>query len=337
MLLAGTIQGMNGFAELIDETSMAEDESLDNALSPVVTKAEKPKAFWTESQTWALDRLHRFADIFELAGRSRQGAFAPRTKVLLLGSTGAGKSTVARALAHNRRKDSSSEGWGFLACDAGSWIPLGALAKPPTLRLIRDYLRAQSGKKSVLLIDELCKLLPKESASQSSWSLGCWAECLALLDCSERLCAHEWNNDDLFRLQNDALVIGAGAFMEALAEAKQHAKRGSLGFGDTPESTASVRAKAIAKHLPTEILTRFHHEPVVIADPTRADFKRGILQIHAGLGVTPTRPLADLVDEAMKSSGGVRWFESYTADPPYGEPAAITPIKERSQVSSEKT
>ena len=269
-------------------------------------KAElkKPSLYFTESQVDALVELHHYADVFAGAKGALYGGIAPRTKPLLLGGTGSGKTCIARRFAQSRD-------WDFLSYDCSAWVVAGAYSRPPTLHVLRDYVRAHN--RGVILLDELCKLLPAGTAAQQTgYTTSIFGECLAFLDADERLLGHQWSQEDIDKLKTQYFVIGAGAFEFYLRSAREKARGGALGFGardDKPTSFATYLAETQA--IPDEISSRFAAPPIFVGAPTAKDFEALIVQIHDDVGVPLQRPVAELVAEAQSALGGMRWTENY--------------------------
>jgi hypothetical protein len=261
----------------------------------------KTSLFYTQSQLQALVDLHYNAEVFTRAGDVSCGGIKPRTKCLVLGGTGSGKTHVARSFAQSRK-------WSFTSVDSSAWIPEGS-SKTSTLRLLRDYIRKQPV--GVIMLDEIDKLVPAGSAAlQQHWSISCWGETICILDQDERLLSHEWTRDDISKLKS-FFFVAAGAFEIFLREAKRKACGSSLGFGTDekkPENFATFLSAAGA--LPDEIATRFA-PPIFIGSPSRGDYAKAIEEIHNDLGVALTRPIEALVEEAETSQGGMRWCETY--------------------------
>src|ERR1700753_436550 len=124
---------------------------------PVSRRAKEARSegiYWTEAQRVALLQLRNLANVFLRGPNQRYGGIAARTKILLLGGTGAGKTSVARSFA-------LSCGWTFISQDASGWIPAGASAtqsRPATLVALRDHVRRAA--RGVIFLDEVDKLLP---------------------------------------------------------------------------------------------------------------------------------------------------------------------------------
>ncbi len=263
--------------------------------------------FATRAQEEGLRRLRGLADVFVRTGDQPLAGFRPLVRPLLLGSSGSGKSALARQFAKER-------GWPFLTIDCGSFLPQGASSKPPTLRVIRDFLRSRAASETgrfCLLWDEIDKLIPRgPEAYGSSWVLSCWSECLAALDCDERLLNHEWTKEDIARFRTQCYVLAGGCFGDALQEVRDGAKRGGLGFGSDTLAAATYSGK-VREKLPEELLSRFHPDHIALIAPTRDDFARAIEQIHEDLHVPRVIPIKTLLDQAQGAQGGMRWVCTY--------------------------
>jgi hypothetical protein len=279
----------------------------------------QPNPTWyaTTSQKAGLQRLHALADVFTRVGDGTLGTFRPLLRPLLIGATGCGKSTLVREFA--RQRD-----WGFLAVDAGSWLIQGAFSKPPTLRLIRDHVRAFP--RTCLFIDECCKLMPTGHDANSGWYTSVFAEFLGLYDTSERLLGHEWTRADIQRFRESCFLIAGGAFTSALKQAQASAMRGGLGFGQAGPIAGATHSSKIGEILPPEIFLRFHSSHLVLEAPSRDDYARAIEMIHADLKVEREKPIKELIDEAQASGNGVRWVPEYLTRVLLANPTAL-PVK----------
>jgi hypothetical protein len=277
---------------------------------------QKHTWYATTSQKAGLQRLNALGDIFERVGDGTVGTYRPLLRPLVIGGSGCGKSTLVREFA--RQRD-----WGFLAIDAGSWLIQGAFSKPPTLRLVRDHVRAFP--RTCLFIDECCKLMPTGQDASSGWYSSVFAEFLGLADASERLLGHEWTRTDIQRFRESCFVVAGGAFTSALKEAQASSIRGGLGFGkDGP--TSATHSSKIAEVLPPEIFLRFHGTHIVLEPPTRDDYARAVEIIHADLKVEREKPIKALIDEAQASGNGVRWVTEYLTSVLLEHPTTL-PVK----------
>jgi len=335
---------MNGFAELIDETSVPGAVSPEDEPSPAwfaheaELGPENPKQHevWhcTESQNRGLARLNQLADLYAKVGDSKLAGFRPAcSKVLILGASGSGKTALAREFARRRRLP-------ILTIEAGAWLVAGVgPGKLPTLKLIRDFVRSCPAQNDgqlwgTIYIDEICKLLPKgDAAADTGWCQSVFSEAVTILSADERLATHDWTAADIRRLQQNFMILGAGAFAFALKELGQTRRKGSLGF--TKESTKNLSvAKKIQEFLPEEILSRFSSEPVLLESPARKDFEDAVLRVHSELGIPRSRPLKELLDEAEEGSGGFRWVENYLSSILIQHPYALRRIKPAKQPES---
>jgi hypothetical protein len=291
-------------------------------LSRKQKEATSKGLYLTAPQRAALIQLDNFAGVFRRGANQRYGGIAARTKVLLLGGTGAGKTSVARRFA-------TSHGWDFLSQDASGWIPAGAYAaqsRPSTLVAIRDFVRRVP--RGLICIDEIDKLLPSANATrESGYSTAIFAEALAFMDQDERLVGHLWSNDDIQKLKDCFFIVAAGAFQSFLREAERKARGSSLGFGTSEGRSADFgQFLSDSEALPDEIASRFAI-PIFIGQPSRADFQVAIEHIHEELGVERQRPLEELLAEAIGYVGGVRWLENYVTKILIAHPESVRPVE----------
>lgn len=320
------------------ETISARHETTGSA-QPALTKELVPRVevveawYPTESQSRGLAKLHQLADVFCKAGDAKMAGYQPACRrILVIGTSGSGKTALAHRFAVERAVP-------IMALDCGSWLVAGAAARPPTLRIVRDFLRSlkpTSGLSAIIFADELCKLVPAgESLSQSAWSLSVFAEAISLLSADARLAAHEWSAEDIRRLRAHVMIIGGGAFQAALSEVRCAAQRGTLGFTKT-RGSAATHAAQISRYLPEEILSRFSTDIVVLQTPTRHDLKEAITRIHAQLGLKCRHPMDELLAEAEAALGGVRWIENYVCQLLVEHPYAIRPSPQREPEATPK-
>ena len=308
-------------------------------------EARDNRLYLTESQRGALIQLSNLSNVFLHGADVRYGGIAARSKALLLGGTGTGKTSVARRFAVSR-------GWTFISFDSSGWVPVGAHAKPPTLLVLRDHVRRFStdaktpsgqslhDQKGVICLDEIDKPWQSVNAVRdSSYSTATLSEVLAFLDADERLLGHQWTRQDIEKLKNSFFIIGAGSFQSYLREAEKKARGGALGFGEAEKGPQDFgQFISDIQALPDEIASRFAAPAIFLQAPTRKDFSAAIENIHHDLGVTMARPMDDLVTEAMGHLGGVRWLENYVTKllvahpPPLRAPESevkLTPRGER--------
>jgi hypothetical protein len=300
--------------------------------TPLLETAEIPATHpaWhpTPSQKEAIQKLHLSANVFSRVGDRKLAGFSPACRrLLMIGASGAGKSAVAREFA--RQRDLR-----MLVLDGGSWIVAGS-QKTATLRLVLDFIRATpisdgnaesqpQGIEGAVFIDEICKLVPKPAAlADSGWNMSVWAECIGLLESDSRLLTHGWSQLDVERFRSRWLILAGGAFQLALQEVRQASGRGTLGFSPSSSAKATHSAQ-IANYLPEEILSRFC-DPILLEPPSRKDLCNAIGRIHGELGIPLSRPLSELLDEAVKASGGMRWVEHYLCSLLSEHPYAVRP------------
>jgi hypothetical protein len=310
-------------------------ERPETASSTPVPKHEVVETWYpTESQRRGLAKLHQLADVFCKSGDAKMAGYQPACRrVLVIGTSGSGKTALAQRFAVERDVP-------ILAVDCGSWLVAGAAARPPTLRIVRDFLRSlkpANGLSGIIFADELCKLVPAgESLNQSAWSLSVFAEAISLLSADSRLAAHEWSVEDIRRLRTHVMIIGGGAFQAALTEVQHAAQRGTLGFTQTSGGGAT-HATQVSRYLPEEILSRFSSDIIVLQTPTRHDLEEAITRIHTHLGVKRRRPMDELLAEADAALGGVRWIENYVCQLLVEHPYAIRPPPQRETEAPSKS
>ncbi len=258
--------------------------------SPQV-ESEGPRHL-TSSQAAALRRL---SDLASLQGIGEKAGIAVRNKPLLIGPSGSGKSAIARRLA-------MLEGLPLLTINAGTWIVYGAYTTPHTLTVIRRFIRDHP--QSILLIDEIDKIVPAAGAYSHHWSLSVFSEALGILDCDQKLAVSGWKDSDIQRLKSSCFVIGAGAWQLQAAAARAE---GNTGYADQVIENAGI---------PEEVLFRFNARLVEIRPPTAKDFRSGIRRLRNEMSL-PALPQGDeetLINDAVESNRGMRWLEQYTAD-----------------------
>ena len=262
----------------------------------------------TESQRKGIAKLHQLASVFLKTGDSKFAGFRPACQtVLAIGASGSGKTALALRFAAELQVP-------LMALDCGSWLVAGAAAKPATLGLVRDFVRSapqSEGLSGIIFADELCKLVPAGGElSRNGWSLSVCAEAIAFLSADARLSAHGFTPGDIFRLRNHFMIIGGGAFQIALREVEAATQKGKLGFSTTSKKTPT-HCRAVAEYLPEEILSRFSSDIIVLETPNRGDYEEAIQRIHSQLGIPRQISMSELVDDATKGVGGMRWCENY--------------------------
>jgi hypothetical protein len=268
----------------------------------------------------ALEQLDHYAEVFLSASGRSFGGIAPRTKVLLLGGTGSGKTSITRRFAERRD-------WKFLSIDSSAWIPEGS-SKPGTLVFLRNYIRSLGAdERAVVMFDEVDKLLPAgDAALDTNWSTSLFGEVLAAIDQDERLLGHNWTQKDLEKFRSSIFLVAAGAFEFYLRKARQKARGGSLGFGNEgAKSPSFAQFLDQSQAIPSEISSRFASPPVFIQSPTVGDFERVIKKIHEDLGFPASRPVEELAIEAASSVGGLRWAENYVTGLLFEHPELVPP------------
>jgi len=173
----------------------------------------------------------------------------PRWHVLLIGSTGTGKSHLARALA-------TQMGWGLYTAWSTRWIIAGGRGKE-TWGEIAQWLAAQPGK-CIIFLDEAEKI-----TGDDTWSRHLRVEIQQIFDrdLPPELTIDDSNSHESsqslwakaqMNLRCNTLLIGAGAFQNLW----DHRPK-SLGFGGDSPSKNIPTQQELKTVLPPELVNRF--------------------------------------------------------------------------------
>lgn len=281
-----------------------------------VTKNTTPPFHRSQRQAFercvALGKLH-FSGI--LANNTLQ----PRTNVLLVGSSGSGKSFIAREVAKALNAH-------FISLTFGRWIPFGVRDNCPTpytiLRAARDHERV------VVFLDEIDKAFSVRSGGE--WSKSVISEVLSALEKQfplEEFAAYEKSagkrsgEGSGTAKKNEAIdvnriwYVAAGAWQD-LTGSSPHPRK--IGFGGGEKNEASNDETVLSKvrasdAIPLELLARFHAEPLLLRYPSPDEIPSlisayGLDELAAQAGV-------DLSDVKLDfNKGGMRVFEALAAD-----------------------
>lgn len=236
---------------------------------------------------------------------------APRTNVLLVGSTGGGKTFLCRRLA-------SDLGLPLLDLEYANWVVTGAGTRGGmhTLRLI--YTFVQRHARGIIVLDEVDKIGTDQA---SDWTRSVHLEVFALLDkrvLSGVIEGSDPNeNSPRFRLTGEEiqarllrghLVIGAGAW--------QHLWRRipSAGFAEVNESALGLPTYSqIVETIRPEILNRFNSNVLFLPPLSRLDYQTLLEESLPRLpeNFRPVMREAALatLDQAVEMQKGFRWIE----------------------------
>lgn len=278
---------MNETGFLFDEPSSPKTETEKEWIGP---------RHLTASQAAALSRL---CDLAGLRGQPDRGGVALRNKPLLVGPSGSGKTALVRRLC-------DVENLPLLVVNAGSWIVHGASSGPHTLMVIQRFLEANA--EGCLLIDEIDKCTPGTAgAFKSTWALGVFCEILAVSDSDNKLLTSGWRPENIRRLSQSYLVVGAGAWQAHVAANED---------GGVSEDNGYVSRIIKDAGIPDEILLRFHPQILALTRPTAKDLALAVRRIRAELSLPALAPEEEmrLGQEAARSRYGMRWAEAYLSE-----------------------
>jgi SpoVK/Ycf46/Vps4 family AAA+-type ATPase len=236
---------------------------------------------------------------------------APRTNVLVVGSTGGGKTFLCRRLA-------AELGLPLLDVEYANWVVTGAGTRGGmhTLRLI--YTFVQRYARGIIALDEVDKIGTDQA---SDWTRSVHLEVFALLD--KRVLSGVIEGGDLnensprFRMTGEEiqarllrghLVIGAGAW--------QHLWRRvpSAGFAEVDEPASQLPTyKELVELMRPEILNRFNSKVLFLPPLSRLDYQSLVEETLRSLpeNFRPIMREAALatVDQALEMQKGFRWIE----------------------------
>jgi hypothetical protein len=252
--------------------------------------------FLTVSQRQAFDRLMSMAGL--RGAQASYGGFTPRTRALLTGPTGVGKTAVVTQVAEALGTDGKP--MPLLAINSGSWIVNGAKADPSTLGVVRSFVRRH--ERGIIFMDELDKVSAHgDEAWTDPWSIIVTSEVIALLD-SQRLGTSGWSPEDVARLQDNFLIVGAGAWQRAHRQAQKDRKTHEEVLRSEPG-------------IPEEISGRFNRQLIQVTPPTRDDFRGALKRLYSSLKVPASESLLDVVvDAALSAEVGMRFIEDHLSD-----------------------
>lgn len=258
-------------------------------------RSEIPSDIFTRSQRTLINHMLDLASV-HIDGSFESG-LKSQTNLLVAGPTGTGKSHAVRAAAGAAELE-------YIAVDAMSWIPIGAIAMPT---LVSVAARLQGKSSAILHIDELDKL-----SVENEWSRVIAVEIYGLLDRSldqrqvaddylKRLCPESERGSaaclaETFTalFKEDVMFVGSGTWQALHEEALR-----PMGFGNgTVESPFNCLAKI--PNLPPELRRRFHSEIFTMRYPEEEET----------LALLDAFGLVSLAERAGRSIPRIDWATS---------------------------
>ena len=236
---------------------------------------------------------------------------APRTNVLLVGSTGGGKTFLCKRLA-------TELGLPLLDVEYANWVVTGAGTRGGmhTLRLI--YTFVQRYARGIIVLDEVDKIGTDQA---SDWTRSVHLEVFALLDKrvlsgvieggdpNESSSRFRMTGEEIqARLLRGHLVIGAGAW--------QHLWRRvpSAGFAEVNEHASQLPTyKELVELTRPEILNRFNSKVLFLPPLSRLDYQSLVEETLRSLPESfrpiMTEAARATLDQAIEMQKGFRWIE----------------------------
>lgn len=238
----------------------------------------------------------------------------PRTNLLLIGSTGLGKTEIARTVASELELP-------FLEIVFNDWLPMGSgggRGSTHTWPLILRFIERHD--RGIIFVDEIDK------SGDDNWNRHITMELFNLLD--HKIAANILDEDvdddeDLnkrrdelaaaqHKLRTGFLIVGAGAFQN-LGEARAR----HLGFAEG-ETEKPIELQDLARVLPRELTNRFRGKIIHMPSLKREDYVRILNETAAKVPAEFRHTYRRLgnagLDSALRNRQGVRFFEEIAID-----------------------
>lgn len=240
----------------------------------------------------------------------------PRTNVLLVGSTGTGKTYLCRRLAAELEIP-------LLDLEYGTWIVTGARASGGvhTLRHVYGFIEAH--ERGVIVFDEIDKLGGSESLSD--WTRSVHMEVFSLLDRRVFPAVVDRDSSDdegpvltltaqqlEHRLTRGYMIVAGGAFQHLWR------KQCTAGFAAGESAVASLPTyKELVETVRPEVLNRFRARVLFMPPLSRADYLRlveeTLVRLPEEFGPIIREAATTTVDEAVSMQKGYRFVEELVA------------------------
>ena len=258
----------------------------------------------------------------------------PRTNSLIIGSSGSGKTFLARAVAEELGVKS-------ILLTTSEWMLLGAGNKGAVITwpsIVRFLYENRNSRGVIIFLDEIDKI-----AGESSWESFLRSEIFRLLD----LAIPPGLTDDLTEFSNSeieaarevlinrALIIAAGAF-QAIWDNRM---KPSLGFVNQIHTEPAPSLSVLAQYIPRELGNRFRSDLIILPPLIECDY-RLMLESTAEKVPSYLRDTFlllgwDRIAEAVRQQQGCRFLEELMLDTILREREAVKMITSQDKSSCE--
>ncbi len=246
----------------------------------------------------------------------------PRLNVLVVGSTGTGKTAIVRALAE-------TIGAPLFEVSTGTWVLVGTSARGAVATWPALYQFLKVNTTGVIFVDEIDKV-----SGSTDWTTYLRSELFSLLD--RTLPRDLFSASDLLensageatlpssatrkiaqsRLREGMLIVGAGAFQShwEMSEARE------VGFNarETRSESSRPALSAISRFIPPELGNRFRARVVYLPTLRFGDYLAILRQSAQRLPPDLAEPFLErgfaTIFDAVDSRLGTRWLEELLTD-----------------------
>ncbi len=279
-------------------------EAYDGSAPPQVDSVSKSNGqdrVLTRSQRCAFNRVFALAELY-YEKDCEALPLKPKCFALVAGPTGAGKSAIAKHLAHEL-------GAHFLHLSFGGWMPQGVSKdyQPTPYKILEA---AAEHDRVFVFIDECDKL--SSGTSNSEWARSVMADIYLLLDGAwpiEAYRRHSKVEEAVADPKTDNIYIMAAGTWQSVTSAP----KSRIGFGGSgSENSVETRIREL-QAIPTELLARFHQDIIMLNYPTQEEIPAlldayGLTQLAAQAGERIDPSSIDF------NKGGMRVFEAMASN-----------------------